>query len=66
MTTSTCESCGERYRLSDSYTSVAVDFKGQENRDDFDLDLCQDCGLVLLRDLRSVYESGRSQRRASP
>lgn len=65
MTTSTCESCGERYRLSDSYTRVAVDFKGQE-RDDFDLDLCPDCGLMLLRDLRSVHESGRDPRKASP
>lgn len=65
MTSSTCESCGERYRLSDSYTSVAVDFKGQEY-DDFDLDLCPDCGLMLLRDLRSVHESGGDSRWASP
>lgn len=66
MTSSTCESCGERYRLTDSYTRVAVDFKGQEHRDGFDLDLCPDCGLMLLRDLRSVHESGRDHHRASP
>lgn len=64
MTSSTCESCGERYRLSDSYTSIAVDFKGQ-NRDDFALDLCPDCGLMLLRDLRSVHESEQDTRKAS-
>lgn len=66
MTTAKCESCGERYRLSDSYTHVSVDFNGQSNREDFALDLCPDCGLMLLRDLRSAHEASQDTRWASP
>ena len=66
MTTAKCDLCGERYQLTESYTHISVDFNGQPHREDIALDLCPDCGLMLLRDVRTANDSGQDSRWASP
>lgn len=66
MTSSTCDSCGERYDLTGAHTNVSVAFNDQPNRDNIAMELCPDCGLMLLRDVRSAHEANQDTRWASP
>lgn len=61
--TSPCDACGERYPVKKQATRVEIAFDGQPEIDDLELSLCPDCGLMLSRDLRTVQEVNRDQRR---
>lgn len=65
MTSSKCDGCGERYDLSGAHTNVSVAFNDQP-RDNIAMELCPDCGLMLLRDVRSAHEANQDPRWASP